>query len=106
MNAPCTPCIIKTTPSRRPAIPKHRKNSSAIFCLHPPNIGGGLGGGGCLFASFSAPEKVRIYMLNLILERNDKNKLVQNRKDFEIHCNSNYNCSGNSGSPELRPLLV
>jgi hypothetical protein len=27
--------------------------------LHPPHIGGGLGGGGCLFASFSAPEKVR-----------------------------------------------
>ena len=24
--------------------------------LHPPHIGGGLGGGGCLFVTFSAPE--------------------------------------------------
>ena len=27
--------------------------------LHPPHIGGGLGGGGCFFASFFAPKKVR-----------------------------------------------
>ena len=26
---------------------------------HKSHIGGGLGGGGCLFASFSVPEKVR-----------------------------------------------
>jgi hypothetical protein len=29
------------------------------FQLHPPHIGGGLGGGGCFFASFFAPKKVR-----------------------------------------------
>ena len=29
------------------------------FSLKTPHIGGGLVGGGCLFASFSAPEKVR-----------------------------------------------
>ena len=27
--------------------------------MHPPHIGGGLGGGGCFFASFFAPKKVR-----------------------------------------------
>ena len=27
--------------------------------LHPPHIGGGLGEGGCFFASFFAPKKVR-----------------------------------------------
>ena len=31
--------------------------------LHPPHIGGGLGGGGCFFASFFAPKKVRNYLL-------------------------------------------
>ena len=25
--------------------------------LHPPHIGGGLGGGGCFFASFFAPKR-------------------------------------------------
>ena len=30
-----------------------------LFVLHPPHIGGGLGGGGCFFASFFAPKKVR-----------------------------------------------
>ena len=29
--------------------------------MHPPHIGGGLGGGGCFFASFFAPKKVRNY---------------------------------------------
>ena len=29
--------------------------------MHPPHIGGGLGGGGCFFASFFAPKKVRIW---------------------------------------------
>ena len=27
--------------------------------MHPPHIGGGLGGGGCFFASFFAPKKAR-----------------------------------------------
>ena len=45
-----------------PAIPKRRKIDGALrfSVLHPAHIGGGLGGGGCLFATFSAPEKVRI----------------------------------------------
>jgi hypothetical protein len=37
--------------------------------LHPPHIGGGLGGGGCFFASFFAPKKVRKTLL-LLFKRN------------------------------------
>ena len=36
--------------------------------LHPPHIGGGLGGGGCFFASFFAPKKVRNKALPLSTE--------------------------------------
>ena len=32
--------------------------------MHPPHIGGGLGGGGCFFASFFAPKKVRTKRLS------------------------------------------
>ena len=53
----------------------HEKSSvSATFRLHPPHIGGGLGGGGCFFASFFAPKKVRInYNLKLNFIIYDKN---------------------------------
>ena len=36
-----------------------KSSVSATLRLHPPHIGGGLGGGGCFFASFFAPKKVR-----------------------------------------------
>jgi hypothetical protein len=54
--------------------------------LHPPHIGGGLVGGGCLFASFSAPEKVRVVA-------NEKNNLLFckfvcriEKKSLSLHC--------------------
>jgi hypothetical protein len=34
---------------------------------HITHIGGGLVGGGCFFASFFAPKKVRDYLMNQVL---------------------------------------
>ena len=44
--------------------------------LHPPHIGGGLGGGGCLFASFSAPEKERKQREKIELAQNLPSRVV------------------------------
>ena len=44
------------------------------FQLHPPHIGGGLGGGGCFFASFFAPKKVRSKMFLCFFLRAEESK--------------------------------
>ena len=51
-------------PSKKSSrVPRYQKGRRIDgFCnpsVKTPHIGGGLVGGGCLFASFSAPEKVR-----------------------------------------------
>ena len=51
-----------THPGRGESSVSHTKtliSGRAQNQLHPPHIGGGLGGGGCFFASFFAPKKVR-----------------------------------------------
>jgi hypothetical protein len=70
--------------------------------LHPPHIGGGLGGGGCLFwFVFSEPEKMNEQKMYYYKKPLYETEMVNNQASVANHCNHHYNSSGNCSNPEL-----
>ena len=52
--------------------------------MHPLHIGRGLGEGGCLFASFSAPEKVRMVLGMLVPSLGKEGRVVVKKISFSL----------------------